>query len=106
MCAAPSGGGLALQGSRTEDVAEDAAELEHGRGGVERQARRERGQLARLGICVERALARGSFEAPRLAGDQRRCEIEKGRIALRRGFLPEILCEVRTTSVGGIALAE
>src|SRR5437870_1998828 len=104
MCAARSGGGLALQGSRSGHFREDPADLEHGRGGIERQARRERGQLARLGVGVERAFARGSFETPRLAGDQRRREIEKGGIALRRGLLAEVLREVRTARVGGITL--
>ena len=49
---------LALQGSRLGDLGEDAADLEHGRCRVERQARRDGGKLARLGIGIERALAR------------------------------------------------
>src|SRR5215213_9487593 len=85
---------------------EDSAELEHGRGRVERNARRQYRQLAGTGISVEGALELGALQPSRLAGDQRWDQVEEGRVAFPCPAAAELDRQVRTPRIGCVALAQ
>src|SRR3954447_13788579 len=102
----PSGARLGLQESGTGDLGKEAADLEYGRGRVEREPRRNRGQLARLGVSVEGPFARSTFELSGLPRDEGRREIEEGGIAFSRAFLAKFQRQVGTARIRRIALPE
>ena len=56
----PSRPSLALQGSRLRHLGKESADLKNGRSRIERDARRDRRELAGLRISIERALERSS----------------------------------------------